>query len=166
MEKYYAVTYSNSLSHHGVKGMKWGIRKLKERHARWKARRHANYELSKADNKEAREDRNPFLGRKINASRADRIKRGEKLRKQGRTKMGAIGRYVGRNIQMNVVRGIASYGVNTLASASGSPYAAIGANVANSVINSVGLYQDVSSLIRTYQDISDMSAYDNRKRKH
>lgn len=245
---YYAVTYSSSLSHHGIKGQKWGRRRyqyedgsltadgrrrygfgeriraraqykidkkaakaarkardnkaykevenaensIEKRYRRGQnlskkdlAREEAAYRKydsalakskeqyqkdihdakanryrpgkSKTDNYDAR-SKNPLLGRQINASYEDRVARGEKLRSQGRTKAGAIGRYIGRDILVGMAAA-------PLAGAATAHYLSTGNPIASHLLSgALGAYE-VSSLIRTYQDIADMNTYDDSKRK-
>lgn len=123
---YYAVTYSNSLSHHGIKGQKWGNRRYqnedgsltdegrrrygifgrigmgvaKVSNAIHQHGRNKNYRKAKVwrtDSKQGTSS-NKHLGRRINASYDVRKARGEKLARAGRTRVGAIGRGVARGV--------------------------------------------------------------------
>lgn len=97
-------------------------------------------------------------GRKINASYDTRKARGEKLVNQGRSNLGAIGRHIGRQFLVGAAAGLAMGAISSTVSDSG-------ASVVNGMIRgAVGAYT-VSSIIRTYQDISDMHTYKDSKRK-
>lgn len=127
---YYAVTYSNSLSHHGVKGQKWGNRRYqnedgsltdegrrrygifgrigmgvaKASNAIHQHGRNKNYRKAKVwrTDSEQGTSSNKHLGRRINASYDIRRARGEKLANAGRTRVGAIGRGVARSVGRQV----------------------------------------------------------------
>lgn len=127
---YYAVTYSSSLSHHGIKGQKWGNRRYqnedgsltdegrrrygifgrigmgvaKASNAIHQHGRNKNYRKAKVwrtDSKQGTSS-NKHLGRRINASYDIRRARGEKLANAGRTRVGAIGRGVARSVGRQV----------------------------------------------------------------
>lgn len=105
--------------------------------------------------------KNPFLnaarGRKINASYETRNERGRWLREQGRTKPGAIGRFIGRDILAGVVGGIAVSAISL------SPLTDRGMAAGSTIIRGAAAAYTISSIIRTYQDFSDMRTYDDTR---
>lgn len=80
----YKIVYSDELYHHGVKGMKWGVRK-DERVASAESR----YQSAKSDAKQARKDASSFSRRHAISSRIDGTKNNQKaaeLRKNAENK--------------------------------------------------------------------------------
>lgn len=202
----YEFERESDLTHHGIKGQKWGIRRFQNEDGsltpagrrrfekfdrKFASKRYgisdADYDAGMAaankaiaerktrriENKQHRADmkRAPYLkenersknvfldkmgGRKINADYTTRKNRGEALVARNRSRIGAVGRHIGRGI----VAGAGLTGISLLTNMSLS---GTGAAAANAVLRGVGTAVTVSSLIRTYQDISDINTYRDAK---
>lgn len=115
----------------------------------------------KTKRKNSSKSLNPLLnkmhGRKINASYEQRLRRGESLSSVGRTRLGAVGRYVGRDI-------LATAGLSLAAGLAANTIPNSQAAVNNILKGAAGAYA-VTSLVRTYQDIADITTYKRSKKK-
>lgn len=103
MSMYYvgAISYSDELYHHGIKGMRWGVRRFvnedgsltPEGMARYGTKE--NFQRYMADKQQSRE-------RLRENRRAGSVSRGVKLLDKNRSRAGEIGRGVGRQIAIGV----------------------------------------------------------------
>lgn len=99
-------------------------------------------------------------GRKINASYETRRERGKKLKVYGhRSKVGAVGRHMGRAMGMNLISGALETGLSSMIP---SPK---GKQAVRSLMKAGRLAFTASSVIKTYQDISDIKTYEQSQRK-
>lgn len=178
---------NGELCHHGIKGQKWGVRRFQNSDGTYneagKRRYFGGFSQANKMAKQAKEMRavangrpsdasqrskNKMLdsmnGRKINASYETRRARGEKLVKQGRSGAGAVGRYFGRAIAAGAAAATANFALSAVSANSSNPNVKAGAAAVSKMINGAMLAYDVSSIIRTYQDISDMRTYKDSKR--
>lgn len=199
MSEYYAVRYSYSLSHHGIKGQKWGDRRYQNEDGSLTEEGRRRYgilgsmgrgisRMSNAIrqnrvNRNARSKKvwrtdskqytssNKQLGRKINASYEVRKARGEKLSNAGRTRVGAIGRgvvrSVGRTAGLTLLNTAAVAGLGYAAMKTGNASLVTeGAAICKLMFNTANIYGGVSNAIRTYQDLADITTYqDTRNRR-
>ena len=155
--KYYMVR-NDELCHHGIKGQKWGVRRYQNSDGTLTAagRKRYSYEDLRPDDPYERSS-NVFLngmgGRRINADYETRRARGEKLVKDNRTAIGAVGRHVARGMLFGLVGGMAASAVGAL---SGTLE---GQAAANRALGALTTVYSVSSIIRTYQDVADMKTY-------
>lgn len=146
-------SYNDELYHHGVKGQKWGVRRYQNEDGTLTEEGKQRYGTGYKIKDKSKRSKNPFLGRKINASLADRKERGDKLRAQNRTTVGAYGRGFGRAVVNGLVTDAASgaLSVAILSGASVAPVLAAGYAIA-----AASFGYSVSSAIRTWQDASDI----------
>lgn len=184
----YVFVSDSDLTHHGIKGQKWGIRRFQnddgsltaagvKRYAsdigssvREKviAKREAGYEkrakqrITGLPSTRAERSNNIFIdsmgGRKINADYETRRKRGETLSKAGRSRIGAVGRHVGRSILVGM-------GASAIGGLAGAALSRNGAARVNKMLSTAVAAYEVSSIIKTYQDISDINTYKDSARK-
>ena len=169
---------SNELYHHGILGQKWGVRRYQnsngtltsEGKARYGSGTRGNARFRPNDKKQRSKNWqiNRMGGRKINADYETRRARGEQLVKAGRGDVGAVGRHFARNFLYGAAAGIAATalaGVGQNALETGRYGVGIGAGHAALILKgAAGLYT-VSSIVKTYQDISDMHTYKDSKSK-
>lgn len=155
----YRLVYSDELYHHGTKGQKWGVRKYQyEDGSLTPAGRERYYghgfKVKSGEGKSA----NPFLGRRMNASLSTRAERGQAMRAEGRTKLGAVGRAL---VKDTIAQTIGMASSSTLLAASltaASPAVAAGASIAAPVIAAGLTMYSVSNWVKAYQDISDITS--------
>lgn len=181
MESWRQELYSSELYHHGILGQKWGVRRYqnddgsltaagKNRYGNGVASNGKTFKNGKPVDRRAR-SLNPVIsahgGRKINADYETRRSRGETLSNSGRTTAGAIGRHIGRSI-------LAGFGLSAISGGAGviimskarDEFAAqAGLNAVNTVLQGLGTAFEVSNIIKTYQDISDMHTYRDSKNR-
>lgn len=167
---------TRELYHHGIKGQKWGFRRFqnedgsltiagKERYGSGTIG-NASFRPSDKSQRSKNWQINRMGGRKINADYETRLARGEALTKAGRSDLGAVGRHFARNFMYGAAAGVA---VSVLANVAqralnnGDYGVGLGASHAALILKgAAGLYT-VSSVIKTYQDISDMHTYKDSK---
>lgn len=168
----------NYLMHHGIKGQKWGLRRFQNADGtltpdgkrRYNKDLFGNSRFRPSDKNQRSKNWqiNRMGGRKINADYETRRARGEALVKAGRSDLGAVGRHFGRRIAYGVGAGLTVGALITAQryGASRGNYGIVaGAGVAGNILKgAAGLYT-VSSVIKTYQDISDMHTYKDSKKK-
>ena len=169
---------SNYLMHHGIKGQKWGLRRFQNADGtltpdgkrRYNKDLFGNSRFRPSDKNQRSKNWqiNRMGGRKINADYETRRARGEALTKAGRSDLGAVGRHIGRNIVYGMGAGLAISALSTAAqygAATGKYGITAGASAAATVLKGAASLYTVSSIIKTYQDISDMHTYKDSKKK-
>lgn len=229
----YELIRESDLTHHGIKGQKWGQRRFQNEDGTWTAAGKKRYgdmegsaggavrralakvygvnekfyakrgnETMASMNKAAKEEQlrkaaaadqkkkenGPSFadkaaaraltssnravermgGRKMNATQEEKIARGERLSKKGRTETGAIGRAVGRQMAIRGATVAAGMGLAavSMAVAMKSPKAAAGLTYyGGSALKAAMVATTAASVIRTYQDIHDIRSY-NRSKKN
>ena len=163
------IYYPNYISHHGIKGQHWGIRRYQNEDgtytAEGKARRSANLTKDYRSTAESgMKSKNRFLGRKLFASKKERIARGKDLSEAGQTQGKAIVRAVGRYA--------VGFAVSTGAAAVAGFTAGMALPIEAAIVTSYGIgtgisaatfAYNVSSISRAVQDVRDISAYKNSK---
>ena len=168
----------NYLMHHGIKGQKWGLRRFQNADGTLTPDGKKRYGSGVIDNSRFRPgDKsqrsknwqiNRMGGRKINADYETRQARGEALTKAGRSDLGAVGRHFARNFMYGAAAGVAASALATVGQgALNNGHYGVGIGAAHAALilkGAAGLYT-VSSIIKTYQDISDMHTYKDSKKK-
>ena len=171
-----AVYYPNYISHHGIKGQHWGIRRYQNEDgtytAEGKARRSANLTKDYKSTKESgMKSKNKYLGRKFLATRKQSTSRGEELDKAGMTYGKATLRSVGRGI------GAAGIGtaISTAVSFAATAAISTAALPAGAVLGGISAYNalyavgntaySLSSATRYVQDMRDLYNYKNSQDK-
>lgn len=166
----------NYLMHHGIKGQKWGLRRFQNADGtltldgkrRYGSGIFGNGRFRPGDKSQRSKNWqiNRMGGRKINANYETRRARGEALTKAGRSDLGAVGRHFARNFMYGAAAGVAASALATVGQGAlnnGHYGVGIGAGHAALILKgAAGLYT-VSSVIKTYQDISDMHTYKDSK---
>lgn len=107
-------------------------------------------------------------GRKMNATREQKIARGERLSKKGRTVGGAVGRTAARQIAINGATITAGLGLSaiSMAVAMRSPKASAGLTYyGGKALQAAMVATTAASLVRGYQDVRDISSYKKSKKK-
>lgn len=139
--------WKEELYHHGIKGQRWGVRRYQNEDGSLtsEGKRHYSGEVMEQ----------VVDGRRLFASKEERIARGKELKSEGRTMVGAYGRLVGRSI----VSGALATGVNALCNATGLEAGKTATNIA---LSTYGLM----SVTRFVQDVRDISAYNSYSRRH
>lgn len=174
---------SNELCHHGIKGQKWGIRRYqnpdgtlteagkKKRKTDWRGDAYTHYDHYRPKNKSERSMNitlDSLGGRRINAKYETRLKRGENLTKDGITKNEAVLRTIGRNVAKGAEFAGAlllyNYVLNKELEAGDYFSADVSRFCMNFLTGAAGLYT-ASSIIRGYQDVSDIDTYEKSKKR-
>lgn len=141
----------SELYHYGVLGMRWGIRKDNDP-------RYKHYTRSmKATGYGSARSKNPFLGRRLNASYDERVKRGAEFNKRGRTVFGQVARGFVRTNATNFLASMAGATVAGIMAGSGQYESA---SLLSSLVSAGLMAYSVSSIARTVQDVRDISAYE------
>lgn len=178
----YSFLREEDLMHHGIKGMKWGVRRFQNEDGSLTSAGRKRYSGKNGELRRIQESTSgrskSFLmrkmgGRKINADYETRLARGKALSDQGRTIKGAVGRAFGRDIQNSIRLGALSIGAalavggaTGLTMLKGGDVGSVienGRNIANKVLSVAGPALITASAIRTYQDISDIKTYRDSK---
>ena len=170
--RYYGTSAAKAIKKYGKNAIEKGKNKYK-----------SGYEKRDSKNivgrptKRSEQSHNSLLdkmgGRKIGASYETRYERGRELTMRGRTKVGAIGRFFGRKILFGLGTGLlvgALSNGSALANYADKEKLAdaldAGYNVAQKILSVAIPAYTATSLVRTYQDISDMNTYqEDRRRK-
>jgi len=176
MSNYYAIApYSAELYHHGIKGQKWGVRRFQNADGsltaagKRRAAKDAKEGIVRKTDGEWRRTKTKggHLQRSINASKETRIANGKRLVEEGETiasrTMKRAGSYAINQLSAGVVgagMGIASV---ALAAIAGEPVAAIALGATVAYEGYTG-YKNIRNIIGAYQDISDISAYNQTRR--
>lgn len=174
--------YNDELCHYGIKGQKWGERHWqnpdgtfneagKERYfengtgENYKSVKPTNSErlakgittaktvASKAQSVSGKVMEKTVKGREIFANKEKRIERGERLKSQHRTIVGAVGRKIARNALVN----IGGLYVGAVLKGTGHDLGAAACMKALTVY-------DAMSAIRLVQDVRDIHAYNESKK--
>ena len=144
---------SKYLAHFGIKGQKWGERRFQNEDGTLTTEGKIRYGKGGrpyGPNAKQGRSNNPLLKRRINETYENRVRRGEQLRKEGRTMPGAVGRAIAHDI-------LTGFAV-------GAPIGFLaGPDNANTVLTGArafGVLNVGSHVVRAYQDVADMHAYD------
>lgn len=178
----YVFDCDSNLQHHGIKGMKWGVRRFQNEDGSLTSAGKKRYggkngELRRIQESSSGRSKSFLMrkmgGRKINADYETRLARGKALSDQGRTVKGAVGRAFGRDIQNSVRVGALSVGAvlavggaTALAMGTGGDVESVienGRSIASGILTVAGPALITASTIRTYQDISDLKTYRDSK---
>jgi len=142
------IPYGNDLTHFGIKGMHWGIRRFQNPDGTLTAAGKARYG-----------DYNTKKEAKI----AKSLYRGDKLLDKKRTKVGAVGRGIVRQIGINAAANLATgvLAVGTLSNPASAAFAI--ATAGSMAINSLALGGSVANLITTGRQFIDIGRAEARR---
>lgn len=188
--------FNNELYHHGIKGQRWGVRRFqdsdgsltsagklryygesaKQRIGQMKEASYVKRDAKRIVGRPIARSQQSKIGmldrmggRKIGATYETRVARGKELNDRGRSRIGAIGRHWGRTFIFGIGAGIALNSLNAgsaLANAKNLDKVSVGIDVAKGILGGVGAAYTATSLVRTYQDISDIGTYrEDQKQK-
>ena len=151
MSTYYVagIPYSDEVYHHGIKGQKWGKRRYQNEDGTLTLEGRARYGKGQ-EKKDA----------KIELS----TQRGEKMIDNGRSKAGAIGRTVGRQVAIEAGHfaanaALAAAGVMALSSPAAFAAIAIG----QSALNIASFGGTVANVVKGVRDYSDIARGEARR---
>lgn len=106
-------------------------------------------------------------GRKMNATTQQKLDRGERLVRKDRTVVGAVGRTVGRQMVIKgagITAGMALAGVSMIAARKNPAVSAGILKVGGKALQAAMITTTAASLIRGYQDVHDIHAYNKSKK--
>lgn len=163
------VVYSSELYHHGVKGQKWGIRRYQNPDGTLTPAGIARYGTVENFNKQNDKGYRAEIRRQKRV--AESVARGTALLDKNRTRLGAVGRGVGRNVRNSLIAGAS---IGGLALASGLIGKALSGDVkfgGQMFLDSVELGKQVAapllvaagahSAYKTIRDVSDITRAQN-----
>ena len=153
-QQYYGIKrYSSALSHHGIKGQKWGIRRFQKEDGSL-----TNAGQKRYYTKDGKSVKYGIRGmRGIGASYDERVARGRALKANGGSTGHAIGAYIGRGF-------VNSLAMAPLATIAAKRQITVGRNVVTSMYSAASFGIGVANIVRTYQDIADMKAYEGSRK--
>ncbi len=176
MGSYYAVApYSAELYHHGVKGQKWGVRRFQNADGsltaagKKRAARDAKQGIERNKEGEWRRTKTKggHLDRSINASKKTRLANGKRLVEEGETVGSRLMKRVGTQA-LHTISGramaVGGMAATVALTATGSlPLVALGYGL---TVGAAGYntYRGVRNVVGAYQDIADISAYNQSRR--
>lgn len=138
------------LIHHGIKGQKWGVRRFQNADGSLTNAGQRRYDSTTNLGTSS----NPFLGRRVNASKEEREAHGKALSDQGRGRAGVIGRYLVRDAVIGAVSGCMQAPLSNAVK-----HGSAGAAAALNVVRLGTTVATATNTVKAWQDFRDIKTY-------